>query len=345
MNADAAFSPTYAIARQRFRAATAHLSHGALDVVDGLTIDWAYHGDPDAEDLVVFTSGLHGVEGFPGSAVQLALLLGSPTVSTLFVHALNPWGMANFRRVNESNVDLNRNFLPPGTPYQGIDEGYRRLSPLLNPSGPPRRWEAFWPRVGLELARYGLPALRNAIARGQYEEPRGLFYGGAELQRGPTVFLPFVEEHLGWRRRVVHVDLHSGLGKFGDRTLILEGKAPPAQRRRAQLAFGPGVRAWDPGDTTTYEIIGGVCSEVQRRLPQVRYDALTCEFGTVSNLEIIAALRDENRVWFEAGGDRTHPAVRRLVHAYHRPEPAWRSAVLGHARTLFDAAAAMLRSD
>lgn len=338
------FSPTYALARERFRAATADLARGALELRDGLTIDWAYQGDPDAEDLVVLTSGLHGVEGFPGSAIQLALLEEPAPISILHVHALNPWGMANLRRVNESNVDLNRNFLPPGAAYTGIDEGYRRLSPLLNPKGPPRRLEAFWPRVAWELARHGLPALRNAVAKGQYEVPNGLFYGGAKLEEGPKLFLDFVDEHLAWRRRVVHVDLHSGLGKSGDRTLVLEGKAGDAQRERARSAFGE-VRAWDPSDPTAYEIVGGLCTEVERRLPSVRYDGLTCELGTVSNLEIIVSLRDENRVWFECGGDREHPAVRRLLHAYCRPEADWRRAVLGHARPIREGAARMLAAD
>jgi len=65
-------------------------------------------------------SGIHGIEGFAGSAVQLALLDkwnrgeldGKPTI--VLVHVMNPFGMANWRRWNENSVDLNRNLLLDG---------------------------------------------------------------------------------------------------------------------------------------------------------------------------------------------------------------------------------------
>jgi hypothetical protein len=89
-------------------------------------------------NVVIHTSGVHGVEGYAGSAIQLAFLkmmeaapvphqgstaqsngnakeealdqnLRRPTV--LLIHAFNPFGMAHFRRSNENNVDLNRNGL------------------------------------------------------------------------------------------------------------------------------------------------------------------------------------------------------------------------------------------
>jgi len=74
--------------------------------------------------LVVHSSGVHGVEGFAGSGIQIAILSNfsaeaaearsadpdAPTI--VLVHAVNPFGMAHFRRFNENNVDLNRNALP-----------------------------------------------------------------------------------------------------------------------------------------------------------------------------------------------------------------------------------------
>ncbi len=60
--------------------------------------------------------GLHGVEGFFGSAVQLACLehwlsAEAPSVKYVFLHGLNPYGFAWRRRFDENNVDPNRNFL------------------------------------------------------------------------------------------------------------------------------------------------------------------------------------------------------------------------------------------
>jgi hypothetical protein len=36
-----------------------------------------------------------------------------PDVTLVLVHAVNPYGFHNDRRVNEDNIDLNRNFLTP----------------------------------------------------------------------------------------------------------------------------------------------------------------------------------------------------------------------------------------
>ncbi len=62
--------------------------------------------------------GLHGVGGFPGSAIQLQFLNELPEVrrggAIVLGHILNPYGMAWIRRFNENNVDLNRNFLAEG---------------------------------------------------------------------------------------------------------------------------------------------------------------------------------------------------------------------------------------
>lgn len=77
-----AFSSDYAAARQRFRQAASRLgwrleAHpiGATGPGgDELTIDVGHSSGGDPERVLVVSSGVHGVEGFFGSAVQVALL-------------------------------------------------------------------------------------------------------------------------------------------------------------------------------------------------------------------------------------------------------------------------------
>src|SRR5437764_6896180 len=132
------------------------------------------------------------------------------------------YGFAWMRRTNEDNVDLNRNFLLPGEKYEGCPPLYRELDRLLNPKRPPSRWEPF--RLGAYwlILRHGLPALMQAIAGGQYEFPEGLFYGG----RGPSETLRLLREHLprwlGGAARVLHLDLHTGLGRRGSYKLLAD---------------------------------------------------------------------------------------------------------------------------
>jgi len=345
------FSPDYATARARFRAATAGKPGGAIPVAEpDLTIDWAWTGDPQAQDVLVISSGLHGVEGFPGSAAQLEMLeqqqaLGDRTPAVLWVHVLNPWGMANLRRVNVENVDLNRNFIGPDQEYKGGDPGYARMDAMLNPPTPPSV-DLFYLRAGWQVVRYGFKNLKNAIAAGQYDFPRGLFYGGARLQPEAEAALALFGRELQGRRRVVHLDLHSALGPTGHLTPVLEGEPGEEQLLRARSVFGQGIKTWDAADPDAYPIRGGMTRELARRLAGVRYDGLTCEYGTKGNLAVVAAMRDECRLHFYSGlsGPEllAHPIKRAFVEAYSRSEDTWKEAVIRQAFPLYQQGARLL---
>ena len=85
--------------------------------------------------------------------------------------------------------------------------------------------------------------------KGQYEFPKGLFYGGRELQAGPRALGDWLKAHLANAAYVFALDLHTGLGRRGTDTLILEhgvardlaGRALASVRtsaRRAASSFG-----------------------------------------------------------------------------------------------------------
>src|SRR5262245_61398148 len=108
------FSTDYATARDRFRQAAsrlgwlleAHPIDAAGPNGEELTIDVASSSTGDPERVLLVSSGLHGVEGFFGSAVQIAQLdewaaSQIPSTKCLFIHGLNPFGFAWLRRVDE----------------------------------------------------------------------------------------------------------------------------------------------------------------------------------------------------------------------------------------------------
>ena len=100
------FSDSYFAARCRFREAAAARNASLTTLPVGsapYTIDVALLNEHALADRVVMvSSGVHGVEGFAGSAVQLAILNGGvpDNVCVVLVHAVNPFGFAELRRWN-----------------------------------------------------------------------------------------------------------------------------------------------------------------------------------------------------------------------------------------------------
>jgi hypothetical protein len=340
------FSRSYEEARRAFVGALdahPHLNERGRLVVEGdHTIDWGFTGDPTAADVLVYTSGLHGIEGYAGSAVQRKLLALGESRPVLWLHALNPWGMANFRRVNESNVDLNRNFLPEGASYAADDAAYAQLDGLLNPKRPPVR-DLFLAHAAYHLLRHGMSSLRNAVARGQYSFPEGIFYGGSKLEATTRELTGFLPGRLMGKRRVVHIDLHTARGPRGEYVAFLE-KGDGTEQARAKPLFGTRLRAWEAGSADGYEMRGGMLPELMRRVPGVRYDAITLEFGTATDLSIVRALRAENQLHFHGRRTPDHPALHAMREAFYPDDARWQAGVVGHAQGIHRQAAALLAS-
>ena len=190
------YSPDYFTAKNRFLAACARLAvdrHYSLPIdapspnAEPLTIDVAVLGAATPHSALVLSSGIHGVEGGFGSAVQLAFLEGLARnwrppegAALVLLHALNPFGFAWRRRFNEENVDLNRNFLLTDQEYAGAPPLSGAFRGILTPSGFHRRfglWKARgWPcwHCGTADIRFGRPSPSANMSF-----PTGCFLEGA----------------------------------------------------------------------------------------------------------------------------------------------------------------------
>jgi hypothetical protein len=126
--------------------------------------------------------------------------------------------MAWLRRVNENNVDLNRDFLGAAAEFSGAPDGYAAPAPFLNPGSPPSSpvTDLFALRAAAKILRYGMPALRRAIASGQYDFPRGLFFGGKRREQSTRRFQLHISERSSNSGLLVAIDVHTGLGRFGE---------------------------------------------------------------------------------------------------------------------------------
>jgi hypothetical protein len=350
----AMFAADYFAARSAFTSATG-VSHEALALdVRGpqgeeLAIDIAWRGDPDARRLLLVVSGVHGVEGFAGSAVQNAFLSAAHAVpagcAVVLVHALNPWGFAHLRRVNEHNVDLNRNFLRRAESYHGAPPLYRALDRFLNPRSPPGP-DGFLLRAGLHLLRHGTGALRQTIAGGQYDFEHGLFFGGKQLEQGAALILRWLNARCRSIERLLAIDLHTGLGAFGQLGLFAGAEMGRERVRRfaerLQIAIAEDTQADGSGG---YAASGSLRDALPELLPHAQVDALVAEFGTFSGLRLLHALREENRLHHYADARLDHPAKRRLLAAFRPDSASWRVAVTRRGTELLQRALELLARD
>ena len=335
-----AFSPDYRTARARFRSAASargfRLETHPIAEDEDLTIDVAIGGDERPGRLVVVSSGLHGVEGFLGSAIQTSILEADPDSWPLpagsglvLLHALDPFGFDRLRRVDSGNVDLNRNFLLEGESYSGSPATYREIDRVLNPRTPPRRIDLLTIESIPAILRHGKDALKRAIAGGQFDFPQGLFFGGD----GPSTTRRLLEEHMprwvGGADYVLHLDVHTGLGHWGNLALLLEDTVTPDRVRWLADRFGSDRVEWS-GEGIAYPTRGGLGSWCQAAFADRAYDFLCAEFGTYSGIRVLAALRAENRAyhWGRPDAPASHRAKLRLREAFAPADPRWRSATL-----------------
>ena len=299
---------------------------------EDLAIDIGWFGAADPRRVFVHSSGLHGVEGYAGSAIQLQWLEhGLPALragdAIALVHMLNPYGCAWLRRVNENNVDLNRNFGAAGRHDVEADREYLALDAILNPQSPPG-FDGFYARAAWVVFRHGMANMRQTAVGGQTVNARGLFYAGRQLEAGPAAYQRYLETHLARASRIVAIDVHTGLGRYGEDLLMVDAAMTHAHANAGMhRLFGARMqRSDDPA--AAYRAYGTQQEMYVRLFPRAEIHFATQEFGTLHALRVLAALRAENRWHHYGSGAVGHSTKRRLLSVFCPPDERWRSQVL-----------------
>lgn len=261
-----------------------------------LATDVYWLGSSTAENVLVLSSATHGVEGYCGSAAQVQFLRTCPELpentAVLLIHALNPYGFMFGRRCNEDNIDLNRNFADFSTTVP-VNSGYREIAGYLMPE----HWEQL---VSGEQAlqeycqKHGRYDYEQAVCGGQYEYPDGLFYGG----QAPSWSRQLVEKLLSEfdlqnRRRLVVVDIHTGLGPYGYGEIICDHPAGSIASHWAKQWFGDSVTEPECG-TSSSGLKFGLLDYAWHPVIADNGCFVTLEFGTYSVDQMFSALRMEN---------------------------------------------------
>jgi hypothetical protein len=350
---DECFPSDYATARCAFLTAAekvgasieTYLHPNRGPVGEELATDVALFGSLRANNVLVLVSGTHGVEGLPGSGLLVAQIRSGlrpaprSDLAIMMVHALNPFGLAFQRRVNEDNVDINRNFaaFPTDLPNPEYDRLHEWLMMPPNGLGQLRRMIAF----GTYVARKGTRSLQRAITKGQFAHPTGLFYGGNRPSWSRTTWDRIIEP-LKAKRRVVVVDYHTGLGPRGRGQLISPLSSSAVRRAYGWGATGvtacfgaDGVRYLESRDAVSTEVSGDLLSYTMQRADNVA--AVVLEFGTYPALTVLEGLINEN--WAHHANDPEIDRHRRqLVEAFSPVDSGWRNATYARVVAVSEAA-------
>jgi len=313
-----------------------------------LTVDAVCIGADRPRRALTVLSGVHGVEGFLPSTLQCDLLhrLGTAALpddmAVLVVHAVNPWGMAWWRRQNESNVDLNRNWRRDELEPRHND-AYDELHPIVCPDTPalPSTDDLFVAIRSLSAER-GAAWVRDGITLGQYRRADGLHFGGDRTEASTRILADLVAEHLSGVERALTLDLHTGHGPYGAITFLSDQPVGSGQDAFLRHHFGAErVEATtDNPDATTGLKSGQIGNGIGQLLGGAVHHASSVEFGTVSDGHQLAATFLDS--WVHRHGDRSDPEHAAVVWGYRccftPDDPEWEATGRAGGRALLDRA-------
>lgn len=321
-------------------------SQYAIDSEDNLFIDNIYlPAKSKNENLIILTTGVHGMEGYIGSVMldvffeEIYPTLNTETTGILVVANVNPYGMKYMRRYNENNVDLNRNFIIDWDNFDlSSNKDYPEVKNFLQPEKKIGNafWHevGFWGNLGVNAITKGADKISDALLTGQYEYPKGVYYGGNGDEKS-TAYLKsvFADCLNGEYENLVHIDIHSGYGPRYN-MVIFNSVYETMNEKETKKAFNYDyVISHDSesfyattGDTTDFFYRLADSKNSQKELFS------TCfEFGTIGDgfLDSILSLKytvDENREHFYPSNNKTTSQVvkENYKELFYPTETKWR---------------------
>ncbi|PJZ69418.1 hypothetical protein CH373_13645 [Leptospira perolatii] len=269
---------------------------------------------------VIITSGIHGVEGYAGSAFQRRwieeyLLNEDSTfqlpnnVDFVILHGINSSGFRSFRRVNERNVDLNRNFaLKRDKLHKKVkNRGYRKLQSFLNPPKPfsfySFEYILFVLRFLGIVIRFGAKYVLDAAVNGQYEFPLGIYFGGRKPEPVVRKLRKYFRKNLKDYKELLVLDFHTGYGAKNSLSLMQNSPPGSPEDKNLRKVFGDFGLLLNEGEEDFYRTTGDFTDFFGKLFgDKKKLYPITVEMGTFGNLKFWGAVKgsflmiSENRI-------------------------------------------------
>ncbi|MFH0759379.1 MAG: M14 family metallopeptidase [Bacteroidota bacterium] len=326
---------------------------------DKLYMDLLYIPPADSSDkLLVLSSGVHGVEGYTGSAVQqmfLEEILGSGVLSemgVLLIHGVNPYGFKYKRRVSENNVDMNRGCGVDPELFETGNPGYGALYDMLNPhakaSTASMRSRFFYITAISKMLKESMSVLRQAILQGQYEYPEGIYFGGKKFEPQIDSLTRILPGYFSDYLTILAIDLHTGYGSRRVLHLFPNPVDDPEIKQKTESVFEGHHIDWGDGDDF-YTINGGFADAYLPEInPAATYLYMVFEWGTMDTEKTFGSLKALEKIIIENQGfhygytsaKQEQKVKQDMTEAYYSTSEAWRSEVLKSGRDMLKEALA-----
>ena len=321
---------------------------------DDLTIDWCYiPAQKEKDKLLIVNSGLHGIEGFTGSAVQIMFVDKilkhqlSDNMGVLFLHGINPYGFKYHRKATENNVDLNRNCLLGDETFDIKNQGFVELTGLLMPSKPVNLnnfRNRFFHLISIyKIIQESMPVLRQAALQGQYDFKKGFYYGGKDYEPQIKSLKPFLTEKIEEYKMLLNVDLHTGYGERGTLHLFIDKPEDEAVVKGIEEIFDGSKIDWG-GSGDFYSISGEYTVLINSLVPDVLCIPMCFEFGTMNSQKTFGSLKSMQIMILENQGahygyknEKNKTKVKHMFNELYYPSSSvWRSKVISDSYLMLD---------
>lgn len=363
MNAAPVYFPvTYEESRSRFCGyidairtfwPSAQLNQRAMYQVRDMSMDWI-EAEPaaDKQQVFLFSMGEHGIEGYVGAAIldlfihEFLPKLDPNHTGLILMHAIDPWGMKHFRRVNVENVDLNRNFVWNGTDLNpATNPDYAQIDAFLNPKKPAASrlamQTAFWAGFLKATSKLGASKFRQATLLGQYRFEKGIYFGGSGLQEETSLVMGLIRDAVEKYGRTLMLDMHTGYGARYQMHVVNSVQEQRDSKELERIFQYPYVVKTIPEEFYSIrgDMIEFLYTLARNRAPGKHVYAASFEFGTFGDsfsaaLRSLQAMIFENQCFWYGTKDPAHKAWidREMLELYFPQEEKWKACAVENAR-------------
>ena len=317
-----------------------------------LTINYCYvPAQNKFKRLLILSSGVHGIEGYMGSAVQQMFMkelienVNLTDTGVLLIHGINPYGFKYNRRVSENNVDLNRNCSKDNRLYKSVNAGYSDLYGMLNPKGKVSLTSVgnlfFQINAIQKIVQYSMKTLRQAILQGQYQYQEGLYFGGNDLEPSIKAVTPLLKDAAKNYEIVFNIDLHTGYGARGTLHLFPNPVEDKKIKEDLENIFSGNHIDWGDGDDF-YTVTGDFNSYIGQVLPGKYYLPMVFEFGTLDSQTTMGSIKSLHNMIVENQGFHDGYKTKKdelkiktnVLEMYYPSSENWRSKAIEDARKI-----------